>query len=456
MKRRHELFQLARGAALLVVLAALVAAVHIISPAADAEASTLRGLGLLLFGGYLAAHLGERIGLPHVTGYLLAGLVLGPHSLNIIDLATVERLRPTNAIALALIALSAGAELRFELLRREARQLAHAVLAQLLIVLPGAFLTLLALKRFVPFAAPLTWTAAAAAALLWGTVMMSRSPSSTLGVINELRPEGPLMRQVLSVVITMDLVVLIAFAVMRVLAGALLDPSGAAQAGALGDLGTALLGSIACGTTLGIILAIWLRLIRRQLLLFLLASAYAGTELAQYFRFEPLLLFLTAGFVAANVARVGEELLDVVGAGGEVVFVVFFALAGAHLDLPLVARLWPLALALWLSRAIFTLAGANAASRLAGDPPLVRRFGGLSIFAQAGTSISLATAIGERFPTLGTGFASLAIAVVGLNELVGPVLFKWTLSRAGEVSRSIKVDNQALPDLAGPAARSQA
>ena len=433
MKRRATAFEAVRAVLMLLVLTALVVAARGLVPEGVAlHADVLLGLGLIIFAGYLTAHLGERIGLPHVTGYLLAGLLLGPHALAAVSADVVERLKPTNSIALALIALSAGAELDFGMLRRGFRSLVAAVGAHLLVVLPATFAALLALRSFVPFLAPLSVYGAMAAALLWGVIAMSRSPSSTLGVISQLRPEGPLTRHVLTVVITMDLVVLVSFAVAEALAARAFDPSAAAAGDALRELWLMLTGSLACGTTLGLLVALWLKLVKRQLLLFLLVVAYCGMQLAAYFSFQPLVLFLTAGFVVSNLTHQGEELLDLVGAGGQIVFVVFFALAGAHVDLRLLAKLWPMALTLWLVRGAATYLGARAAARIANDPPVVQRYAGLSLWSQAGTTISLTLAVGARFPALGAGFTSLGIAVAGFDELIGPLLFKWSLDRAKE------------------------
>ncbi len=428
--RRASIFELVRGLSLLLVLAALLVVVRMIAPARDVASSTLLGLGILIFGGYIAAHLCENLGLPHLTGYIVAGLLLGPHTLGFVSDDTIQGLRPTNSIALALIALTAGAELSFGLLRRGARSLASAIGAHLFIVLPMTFTALLLLRRFLPFLQALPMAGAAAAALLWAVIAMSRSPSSTLGVISQLRPSGPLTRHVLSVVITMDLVVLISFSIARVIAATALE-GGSANFSALEELGTTLMGSLACGTTVGLLIALWLKLVKRQLLLFLLVVAYAGTQLAGYFHFEPLLLFLTAGFVVSNLTGQGEELMDLVGAGGQIVFVVFFALAGAHVDLGLVARVWPIAVTLWVVRAVATVVGARAAARVAGDEPVIARYAGFSMLSQAGTTITLSTAVGDRFPVL-AGLTTIAVAVAALDELTGPLLFKWSLDRAGE------------------------
>jgi Kef-type K+ transport system membrane component KefB len=452
--RATTVFDLARKAlALAGLLAVVLVARHLSGPTVGASGALL-ALGMLLLAGDLAANLVERMGLPHLTGYLLAGLVVGPQVLGAVPHDAIESLRPMNTLALALIALSAGAELTWPLLTRSARSLGCSIGAQLLLVLPGCTGLLLLLRPFVPFLAAMGLTAAVGVAILWGVVAISRSPSATLGVISQLRPDGPLTRQTLTVVIAFDLVVLLGFAIARNVAAVLTEPGAGFSLSSLHELGVGILGSFACGTTLGLAIALYLRLVGRELILFLVLVGYGASEFTLYFHFEPMLLFITAGFVVANISAQGERLLEAVAAGGRVVYVIFFALAGAHLDLNLLARLWPVALSLAVGRAGLTFIAARLGSRWATDAPVVKTFGWLPLISQAGVTIGMAVAVGEEFPAFGKELAALIIAVVGLNEAVGPVLFKWALDRTGETGKARDgAPHQAAPSPASAPAR---
>lgn len=434
--RRRTVAELARKALALAVLMAVVLLARRLAGPTTGATGALLALGMLLLAGDLAAELVERIGLPHLTGYLLAGLVVGPQVLAAVPHEAIESLRPMNTLALALIALSAGAELTWPLLTRSARSLACSVGAQLLLVLPGCVALLLALRPFVPFLSAMGLTAAFGVALLWGVVAVSRSPSATLGVISQLRPDGPLTRHTLTVVIAFDLVVLLGFAVARNVAAVLTEPGAGFSLSSLHELAVGILGSFACGTTLGLAVALYLRVVGRELLLFLVLVGYGASEFTAYFHFEPMLLFITAGFVVANISAQGERLLEAVAAGGRLVYVIFFALAGAHLDLHLLARLWPVALSLAVGRTALTFFSSRLGSAWARDAPVIKTYGWLPLVSQAGVTIGMAVAVGEEFPAFGRELAAMIIAVVGLNEAVGPVLFKWALDRTGETGKA--------------------
>jgi len=405
-------------------------------PEVSGGVGVLAAVGFLLLAGTLASELVEAFGLPHLSGYIAAGVVAGPDVLKLLDHGVVEQLSPVNSLALSLIALAGGAELKLDLVKRGLRSLAWATFIQSSVVLLGMMAVFLGLRHMIPFARALPLSAAAGVALLWGTLSVSRSPSALLGILAQLRSKGPLTDFSLTFVMTSDVVVVVLMAAMLAVARPLVDPSAPFTLDAFGALGHELLGSISLGTTLGLILAAYLRVVGRNLLLVLLALGFGLSELLHYLRFEALLTFLVAGFVVQNLTNQGEKLLHEVEKTGNVVYVVFFATAGAHLDIPLLKSLWQVALALAGARTLVTWIASRLAASLAEDPPVIRRWGWSSLVSQAGLTLGLSVVIEREFPSFGGPFRALAIATVAINEVVGPILFKLALERAGEASKS--------------------
>jgi Kef-type K+ transport system membrane component KefB len=179
-------------------------------------------------------------------------------------------------------------------------------------------------------------------------------------------------------------------------------------------------------------------------LLVLLALGFVVTDFLKYVHLDPLLTFMVAGFVVQNMTAQGPAMLRTIEQVGGVVFVVFFGTAGAHLDVPLLKEYWPIALSLCGARAMFTLIAARIASRYAEDVPMVRRWGFSSLVSQAGLALGIAMVIVKAFPSVGAGFSAMAIAAVAVNEMVGPVLFKFALDRAGETHSEEQADRASL------------
>jgi Kef-type K+ transport system membrane component KefB len=396
------------------------------------DAALIAALGFLLLAGTLLSELVEVIGLPHLTGYLLAGVLAGPHVLHLIDHGTVDRLKPVNTLALSLIALAGGAELKVDTLKRGVKTLIAATLAQstLGVVLVGT--VFFAAHPFIGFTSALSTGAVVAVSLLWGVLAIARSPSAALGVISQTRATGPLAQYTVAFVMASDVVVVVVLAAAITIARPLIDPSLAFSAEAFGVLGHEILGSVALGTTLGLVLAVYLRVIGRQLLVVLVALGFGATEVLSYLHYDDLLTFMVAGFVVQNLSRQGDRLIHGVEQAGTVVYVLFFASAGAHLNVPLLRDLWPVALVLAASRVLVTFAAARLASHVAKDDPIVRRWAWAPLVSQAGFAIGISQVAAREFPSFGRGFGDLAIATVAMNEVVGPILFKVALDRAGE------------------------
>jgi Kef-type K+ transport system membrane component KefB len=309
-----------------------------------------------------------------------------------------------------------------------------------------------AARPLVPFLKDLGPGALVGVGLLWGALAVTRSPSATLGILSQTRAAGPLAEYTLTFVMTSDVVVVVLSAVTQMLARPLVEPAAGLSLHDLSTLGHELFGSVALGTTLGLVLAAYLRLVGRQLIVVLLALGFGATEVLGYLRFEPLLTFMVAGFAVQNLSRQGEKLTGAIAEMGTVVYVVFFATAGAHLDLGLLRQLWPVALLLSVVRALLSYVAARVSSRVVGDGVAVQRWGWSGLISQAGLALGLAAAISRAFPSFGTGFRALAIATVAINEMVGPVLFKLALDRTRESSTAPRPSLSSLgaEEHAGP------
>jgi Kef-type K+ transport system membrane component KefB len=401
------------------------------------DAAVITALGFLLLAGTILAELVEILGLPHLTGYLLAGIFAGPHVLRVIDPITVKRLAPVNTLALALIALAGGAELNAEHIRRGVRSLLiatgiHSVVGT---ITCGAVFFLL--RPFIPFVRDMTALQLLAVALLWGVLAVSRSPSATLAILSQTRAKGEVARFALAFVMSSDVVVILLMALASMIARPLLEPSAPLSFDAFRTLGHEVIGSVSIGTTLGVALIIYMRVSGKQLPVVLVALGFGASEVLNYLRFDALLTFLVAGFIVQNLSQQGPKFLRGVEDMGAIVYVVFFASAGADLDVPLLVALWPVALALALSRGLVTFASARVSSRIARDPAVLKQWGWTSLIAQAGLTQGLAGLVEHEFPAFGTPLRGLVMAVLAINAIIGPILFKLGLDRASETQDAL-------------------
>jgi Kef-type K+ transport system membrane component KefB len=417
----------------LAIVVGLFALLTNIVPHAGGNGVVVAVTGFLLLAGMLTSDLFELFKLPHLTGYIAAGVIAGPYVLHFVDHDTVKRLEIVNTLALALIALAGGLELRIADVRSLARSLGVHTLVQTPLVLVTQAALFTGLGAHVEFTKNLGLSALIAVGLLWGVLAVSRSPSATLAILSQTRAKGPLARFSLAFVMSSDVVVLVLMAATLALVRPMIEPGDSVSLKSLLSVGHELLGSVSLGTTLGLLLIMYLRLVGTQILVLIVAIGFALSEGLRYLRFEPLLTFLTAGFVVQNLSGQGDKLLHIIEQTGSVVFIVFFATAGAHLDIPLLAQMWPIALALCAGRFAATLVAHRLGARLAKDPPFIVRWGWASLVSQAGLTLGLSAVLARTFPAVGDGLRSLVVATVAINEVVGPIFFKLGLERGGEV-----------------------
>lgn len=435
LHKKSVVDRLLYAAALLVVFGISYACSRV-APHFSGGLATLGAVGLLLLAGTLLGELGEIIGLPHLTGYLLAGVLVGPYLLALVDQETVVRLGMVDRLALSLIALAGGAELKLEMLTKGFKSLAWSMFLQCAggIALMGA--VFLALRRMIPFAHALTISQLLGVALLWGMLAITRSPSACLGILSQTKASGPLTRFSVAFIMSSDVVVVVLLAIIITLVRPLLSPDATISMTVFRTLGREVLGSIALGTTIGLVLAAYLHLVGKQLLLVFVVLGFGVNEGINYVEFDPLLAFLVAGFVVQNLSSHGGRFLDAIEQTGGVVYIIFFASAGAHLNVPLFKQLWLVALILCATRAAFTYGIARIAGRLAHDSPAIKNWAFTGLISQAGIALGIAPLIAREFPDIGAGFSALAIAAVGINQLAGPILFQYALERNGEASHA--------------------
>lgn len=392
----------------------------------------IAALGLLLTCGVLVGELLEAVKIPHLTAYLAVGVIAGPYVLKLVNHETVERLQTVNTLALALIAFAGGAELKIDLVKRSVRSLSASAFTQCALVFIGASAIFVAVTPLLPFTRAQAVVTIAGVALLWGVLSITRSPAATLAILSQTRAQGPLATFSLAFVMLSDVLVIVIASTVIAMVKPLLEPGATLSLESLRHLGHEIVGSVSLGTSLGLVMIFYLKLINRQFLVVLLALGFGFTEILHFLNLDPLLTFLVAGFLVQNLSHQGEKLLHAIEDMGSIVYVVFFATAGAALDLPLLRKLWVVAVILFVGRLVLTLAANRIAGRMANDPPVLRRWGWTGLVAQAGVVLGLAVTIERAFPRFGPPFRALAIATVALNQLVGPILFKLALDATGE------------------------
>lgn len=397
--------------------------------------STTIAIGFLLIAAFLGGIGAARVGLPRITGYLLVGVVVGPHLSGLMTYDMLAASRAVEGVAVALIALTAGGEIKLSWVRKRIGKLAIITFSELIVVASGVLAVVLLGRSIFPFMPVDDMTEAFVIAMVFGAIAVANSPTVTIAVIAENQADGPLSRTVLGVTVIKDVCVIVLFAVALTIAR---DALGSGQSDSLAlTLARELGGSVLVGVGFGIGIATFLRRVGRDVPIFILLVSFAIWQVAASFHLEALLIALTAGFWVENFSKArGEELISGIEGVSLPVYALFFATAGAKVDLGALASMWPLALLLSGSRAVFVWAGTALGTRLARAEPTVRRYAWLGFISQAGVTLALATIVARAFPTWGAEIQVIIVAMIALHELLGPIGFQLALRWAGEAGKS--------------------
>jgi Kef-type K+ transport system membrane component KefB len=381
--------------------------------------------GLILVLALIGGHLVKLLRIPEVVGYLLIGLLLGPSFSNLLDQESISTMEIFSEIALGLILFSIGAVFEFGNMRKVGKQTLflalHVTAGTVLIVL----VSLLILGIDWPIA------------LLLGVIAVEMSPIATVLVMRELNTEGPLTDVVFNVlainnVICIALFGIVSFAI-RIITG---------MEGAVLGLDEEIfifvwqmLGSLALGVLLGYILALWGRRVAEhgEVLILVLGMLLIVVGACHGLMLSSLIATMALGATLINLEKESKHLFEVLGKTDPPLYAIFFVLAGADLDLNTLRTIGIAGIIYTIARIAGKMIAAFVGARRMQYPLVVSRYLGLTLLAHAGVAIGLALQVRSVFPEYSQTVTAVVLASVIINEMLGPILTKLAMNRAGEV-----------------------
>ncbi|MFP4153488.1 MAG: cation:proton antiporter [Alkalispirochaeta sp.] len=411
----------------------------------------LFSLGILLLLGYVIGKLANRVRLPEITGYIVAGLLVGESFLGVIPHHMGEGLGLVTEVALGMIALTIGGEFYWVKLKRMGTAVVIVTVAQLVATFVAVSAILILLKMPAPFA------------LLLGAIASATAPAATVAIVQSLRARGTFIDYLYGVVALDDAGAVILFGVVLAIAGSILGDAGAAgaaaieaghaaEAGGHGALAIILHSfsevglSILLGAVSGFLIHLFA--LRRsnpnEILITTLGMLFLSTAMAIVFNLSPLLMNMTAGAVIINFSPDNHRIFRILRPLSPPIYALFFVIAGTELrpEVFVDPRILLLGGAYILARAIGKYGGVWAGCRLAGTTPGIRNYLGICMLPQAGVAIGLVLLIEaspamkalpiEYQPMIAT-MVNIILLSVFVNELIGPPLSRYAIIKGNEM-----------------------
>jgi len=405
----------------------------------------LIGFLIVAIASYQIARVLQKVKFPLITGLIITGIISGSSMLNFIERETLDDLGFLNDIALAIIAFSAGSELYLDDLRSRVKSIKWMVIGQFIITFVVSSGVIYLIANQIPFMATMSSAAKFGVSILFGTIFVARSPSSAIAVINEMRANGPFTKTVMGVTVVKDVLVIILFAICFSFAKTLIKGN-TINFTFLLVLLFELLISFGLGYLTGKILLIPFALkakpqLKSILILIIGYGIYIFTDFiklksAMWFNheiiLEPLLIAIIGSFVLTNYSKHRIEFSELLHKIGPLIYIIFFTLTGASLSFQTLVNVFGIAISLFFLRLITMILGGYFGVYAAKDNKKYAPIAWMPYLTQAGVALGLATIISYEFPTWGHQFETIVIAIIVINQLIGPPLFKIALNYVKE------------------------
>ena len=396
-------------------------------------------LGSMVVAGYFLGELAAKIGLPRVSGYILAGLALNPNLTGFVPQTFVASTGTLTHLSLAVLTFAVGGTLAFASLKELGKGILFLALGEsemsALLVTGG----LLATLPFLVHLEGTYLTTILPLALLLGALASPTDPSATLAVIHQYKAKGLVSFSIMASAAVDDALGILNFSFATMFA-TLLVAHTAGGIGAFVEPLVAILGAIGLGIACGLLFHFVPRLLRADadglllvLLVGLLALAYG---LSTALKLDELLSTMSMGVMVVNFGSHRDRVFRLLENYVEpLVFVLFFTISGMLLDFQVLFRFFPVVLIFVLFRSLGKVGGAYLGATIGRTSRNVRRYAGWGLIPQGGIVIGLALVLQRNsvFADLSSILVNVVIGATVIHELIGPLTAKLAIVRSGEI-----------------------
>ena len=385
--------------------------------------NTLFYLALILFAGLVFGRVVKLAKLPNVTGYLVAGLLIGPFVFRLVPADTVKGLELVSEMALAFIAFSIGSEFKLTYLKRVGPMpiviaICEGLTASVVVTL---FLVLFGFDTEL--------------ALLLGAIASATAPAATIMVIKQYRARGPVTETLMSVVALDDAVALIAFGFAVAIVNMMQNPGETSVVLSILKPVGEILGSLLTGFLLGLAFKFPLRYFKKDSnrLIITCGFVFLGSSLASMLGLSPLLLCMAMSATLVNVSSEGGSILKLADTVTPPIFLMFFVVSGMELDITVLPRVGLIGILYIVFRVAGKIAGTAIGAAIMKAPGTIRKYLGFSLVPQAGVAIGLSLLAAQLVPQYAQTIRAVVLSATFIYELTGPAMTKAALARAGEL-----------------------
>lgn len=388
-------------------------------------------LGVILLSGLIFGGLFKLIKLPEVTGYLIAGIVIGPYVLNLINFKEIASLETFSTIALSFISFSIGAEFKLKYLKKLG-------IKPFIIGIMASFLTM----AFVSYTF-LFLGLSPSFSIILGAIASSTAPASIMMIVKEYKARGELTNTMLSVIAIDDVISIVIFGFSICLAE-YLNSNNTSLIGLLSpfkEIGLSLI----IGVITGLLLGISSKLLKSNsnIIALIIVFIFGSIVISDYYHISSLLVCMIMGcvFINAYNHKITLKILDLIDYISPPICIIFFVLSGSSLDFSLIPTIGFIGMIYIIMRTLGKILGSMLGAKLVNSPKKVYKYLGPTLLSQTGLAIGLAIEAVDTIPNESKTLIAIIVASSFLFDLIGPIITKCMLKKSGEIKNQKRLES---------------
>lgn len=392
-------------------------------------------LGLVLVVGFIFGKAASKLKLPSVSGYLIAGLLLGQSVFGLISESETRSLEWISEITLSFIAFGIGSELMLKDIAHMGKKILVITIAEVV----GALLVVFSVMYFL-FNQDLAFS------LVIASMSAATAPAATMMVIRQYKAYGPVTKTILPVVALDDVFGIMAFGIALSIAKILTSTTTQPLFQMISLPFIEIIGSLLLGFGVGVLLTIFTKKIdpKDELQIKVIFFIAIGIGLAKFFHLSPLLVNIAIGATLSNLRSYAYRSFGALNDFVPVFYVLFFTLAGASLNLSILYSVGWMGVAYILARASGKIFGALIGAKAINAEPVVQKYLGFALLPQGGISIGLSVIVMQQLPMYSATLTTIIMASVLFYETLGPLFAKLSIQGAKEIGCALVSEVEAI------------
>lgn len=386
-------------------------------------------LGIIIFMGIISGKIAGLFKLPNVSGYIVGGLLIGPSLLNIIKVGEADSFKLLNDFALATIAFSIGNEFLWGNIKKIGKNIFIITLAQVVGTVILVFFTM-----YTIFRQPIGFS------LITASIAAATAPAGIVLVIRELKAKGPLVNTILPVVAIDDALGLMAFGISLSLVKLMELGGGFSVLKMIASPLIEIAGSLVLGVVLGFLLSFISKKAkgRDELLTIVLGFIILGASLSEILHLSALLTCMMIGAMVVNLVQNTNRIFDIVSDFTPPIYILFFTLAGASLNVSVLSKVGFLGVGYIVSRTLGKMIGSGLGAKAVKAPANVVKYLGMTLLPSGGIPIGLALIVASELPNMGEAVTTIVLFSILVFDIIGPIFTRLGIVRSGEENGALQ------------------